>query len=73
MTEDSSYTQSSDPSESITLFKCLDLFTKKEKLGTDDVWECSNCKESGKATRKYDIWKLPSVLVIHLTRFMHNK
>ena len=71
VTEDSSSVQS-DPSQSITLFKCLDLFTKEEMLGTDDVWVCSNCKVPGKATRKYNIWKLPAVLMIHLTRLTHT-
>ena len=73
MTKDPSCTVGSDPSENITLFDCLDKFTSGRELGVDDAWFCPDCKGFVQATRKCDIWKLPSVLVIYLTRFTHNR
>ena len=64
---------SSEPSKNITLYNCLDLFTVKEQLGPDDAWYCPNCKEFVEATKKFDLWKLPRVLVIHLKRFSYNR
>ena len=64
---------SSEPFKNITLYNCLDLFTVKEQLGRDDAWYCPNCKEFVQATKKFDLWKLPCILVIHLKRFSYNR
>ena len=34
---------------------------------------CPECKELKPATKKFDLWKLPQVLVIHLKRFSYDK
>lgn len=34
---------------------------------------CPQCKELKGATKKFDLWKLPQVLVIHLKRFSYDK
>ena len=34
---------------------------------------CPQCKELKQATKKFDLWKLPQVLVIHLKRFSYDK
>lgn len=57
----------------ITIYDCMDLFVQKEKLGEDDAWYCPNCKEFVQATKNFDLWKLPDVLVIHLKRFSYNR
>eukprot|EP01117_Protostelium_nocturnum_P004201 TRINITY_DN1550_c0_g2_i1.p1 TRINITY_DN1550_c0_g2~~TRINITY_DN1550_c0_g2_i1.p1 ORF type:complete len:998 (+),score=342.85 TRINITY_DN1550_c0_g2_i1:240-3233(+) len=56
----------------ISLKKCIELFSEVEKLGPDDPWYCSKCKEMRRATKKFDLWKLPPVLVVHLKRFYHK-
>ena len=56
-------------SEAINIYQCLDLYTSKEKLGANDTWYCPSCKEHVEATKKFDIWKAPDVLVVHLKRF----
>jgi ubiquitin carboxyl-terminal hydrolase 4/11/15 len=61
-----------EPKE-ITLDNCLTLFTEKEKLGKEDAWFCPECKDFVQATKKFDLWKLPQVLVIHLKRFSYNR
>jgi len=61
-----------DSEGAVGLDKCLDLFTLTEKLGPEDPWYCSKCKEFQQATKKFDLWKLPPILVIHLKRFSYK-
>lgn len=56
----------------VTLDKCLELFTATERLGPDDPWFCSKCKDFRQATKKFDLWKVPPILVIHLKRFSYR-
>lgn len=53
----------------LTLDDCLDEFTKEEELGENDLWYCPSCKEFRQATKKFDLWKVPDILVVHLKRF----
>uniref|UniRef100_A0A5S6QVM2 Ubiquitin carboxyl-terminal hydrolase n=1 Tax=Trichuris muris TaxID=70415 RepID=A0A5S6QVM2_TRIMR len=55
--------------KTIELADCLDLFTLTEKLGEQDAWYCPRCKKHQQATKKFDLWSLPEVLVVHLKRF----
>ncbi|TFK75037.1 cysteine proteinase [Pluteus cervinus] len=57
----------------ISLQDCLDEFTKEEKLGEDDLWYCPQCKEHQQATKKFDLWKAPDVLAVHLKRFSNSR
>jgi len=56
-----------------TLHHCLQLFCATEQLSPKDAWYCPNCKEFKEAYKKFDLWKLPKYLVIHLKRFQYNK
>eukprot|EP00727_Mastigamoeba_balamuthi_P005759 m51a1_g1802 putative ubiquitin carboxyl-terminal hydrolase 15 isoform x2 (1168) ;mRNA; f:447414-451210 len=65
--------QAEDAGE-LTLSRCMDLFEQEERLGTDDAWYCPRCKEMRLATKKFDLWRVPGVLVVHLKRFsMKNR
>ena len=55
--------------EDIDLYKCLEAFRLKEKLGKGDEWYCSKCKEFVQATKKMDVFLTGDVLVIALKRF----
>jgi hypothetical protein len=57
----------------IQLSECLELFTTIEKLSADDLWYCPSCKKHQQATKKFDLWSLPQVLIIHLKRFSYNR
>ncbi|BGP01124.1 Ubiquitin carboxyl-terminal hydrolase [Rhodotorula toruloides ATCC 204091] len=57
----------------ITLSDCLTEFTKEERLGEDDMWYCSRCKEFKQATKKVELWKVPDVLVFALKRFSSGR
>ena len=56
-----------------TLQQCVEEFTKEEILDNDDMWRCPRCKSYQKAIKKIDIWKLPSILIVHLKRFEFNE
>ncbi|PAA88514.1 hypothetical protein BOX15_Mlig007643g1 [Macrostomum lignano] len=56
-----------------TLSDCLKLFTAEEQLGKKDAWHCPKCKKFQCATKKFDIWALPKVLVVHLKRFQFDR
>ncbi|KAL1844377.1 hypothetical protein VTJ49DRAFT_56 [Mycothermus thermophilus] len=53
----------------IALDDCLDEFEKEEVLSEQDTWYCPRCKEHRRATKKFDLWKTPDILVVHLKRF----
>lgn len=53
----------------ITLYDCLELFSKPEILGQNDLWYCPKCKEHREATKKIELWSAPDILTIHLKRF----
>ena len=57
----------------ITLQDCLEEFTKEEQLGEDDLWYCPRCKKHQQATKRFDLWKLPEILVVHLKRFSNSR
>jgi ubiquitin carboxyl-terminal hydrolase 4/11/15 len=57
----------------ISLEDCLEEFTKEEQLGEDDLWYCPRCKKHQQATKKFDLWKAPDVLVVHLKRFSNSR
>ncbi|KAJ1953547.1 hypothetical protein EC988_002928, partial [Linderina pennispora] len=57
----------------ITLEECLAEFTRAEELGEEDLWYCSQCKEHQQATKKFDLWRVPEILVVHLKRFQHSR
>ncbi|PWZ01155.1 UCH-domain-containing protein [Testicularia cyperi] len=55
--------------KTLSIEDCMDEFTKEEQLGEDDPWYCPDCKEFRQATKKFDLWKVPDILVVHLKRF----
>ncbi|OIT38209.1 PREDICTED: ubiquitin carboxyl-terminal hydrolase 22 [Nicotiana attenuata] len=62
--------KSCKPNES--LGGCLDLFTRPEKLGSDQKLYCENCQEKQDALKQMSIKKLPLVLCFHIKRFEHS-
>lgn len=60
------------PSKTKTLDECLDLFCETETLSGDNQWYCSHCAKHVNATKKFDLWMLPPILIIHLKRFNYR-
>ncbi|KAF7851955.1 hypothetical protein BT93_L1664 [Corymbia citriodora subsp. variegata] len=61
------------PSESVSLYKCLEAFLKEEPLGPEDMWYCPSCKRHQQANKKLDLWRLPEILVVYLKRFSYSQ
>jgi ubiquitin carboxyl-terminal hydrolase 4/11/15 len=53
----------------IPINECLDEFERQEILSEQDMWYCPRCKEHRRASKKFDLWKTPDILVVHLKRF----
>jgi len=73
--QDESFLQkaASPKKQVVSLSECLELYTTKEKLGENNTWRCPDCKKEQQATKKFDLWSLPAVLVISLKRFSFNR
>eukprot|EP01113_Clastostelium_recurvatum_P027009 TRINITY_DN3249_c1_g1_i3.p1 TRINITY_DN3249_c1_g1~~TRINITY_DN3249_c1_g1_i3.p1 ORF type:complete len:987 (+),score=255.30 TRINITY_DN3249_c1_g1_i3:114-3074(+) len=59
--------------DSLTLYDCVQTFLTNERLGPDDPWYCPRCKEHRQAWKKFDLWSLPRILVVHLKRFQYDR
>ncbi|PYH94626.1 UCH-domain-containing protein [Aspergillus ellipticus CBS 707.79] len=57
----------------VTLNECLDEFNKEEVLSENDAWYCPRCKEHRRASKKFELWKTPDILVMHLKRFSASR
>jgi len=57
----------------IHLEDCLDEFSKEEILSEDDPWYCPRCKEHRRASKTFELWKCPDIVVIHLKRFSSSR
>jgi ubiquitin C-terminal hydrolase len=57
--------------ESCELTRMIEHFLKEEIL--EDLFYCEKCKKRTKSTKRFVIWKLPKILVIHLKRFYYGK
>jgi len=56
-------------SRSTSVESAIEDFCTEETMQGDNSWYCSTCKEHVRATKKFDIWKVPPVLIVHLKRF----
>ncbi|WEW57010.1 ubiquitin C-terminal hydrolase [Emydomyces testavorans] len=57
----------------ITLDECLDEFGREEILSENDAWYCPRCKEHRRASKRFELWTVPDILVMHLKRFSANR
>ncbi|XP_072026570.1 ubiquitin carboxyl-terminal hydrolase 4-like [Amphiura filiformis] len=59
--------------QAVDLSDCINLFLTEEILEKEDSWYCPDCKKHQEASKKFDLWKLPKVLVVHLKRFSYTR
>lgn len=52
---------------------CIREFVKEETLSKSEAWYCSVCKKHQCGQKKFDLWKTPQVLIIHLKRFTYDR
>eukprot|EP01119_Soliformovum_irregulare_P013741 TRINITY_DN3689_c0_g2_i1.p1 TRINITY_DN3689_c0_g2~~TRINITY_DN3689_c0_g2_i1.p1 ORF type:complete len:826 (-),score=209.35 TRINITY_DN3689_c0_g2_i1:13-2226(-) len=63
----------SEKNIALTLDNCFQVFLEQERLGPQDTWYCPKCKTFQQAMKKFDIFRIPEVLVVHLKRFQYGK
>ncbi|KAJ6837277.1 ubiquitin carboxyl-terminal hydrolase 22-like isoform X2 [Iris pallida] len=63
--------QKQNPTTS-SLVACLDLFTRPEKLGSDQKLYCEHCQVRQDSVKQMSIRRLPLVLCFHIKRFEHS-
>jgi len=56
----------------VSLTDCLDSFTKEEVLDGDEMPTCEKCKARRRCTKRYSLYRLPKILVVHLKRFSQS-
>jgi hypothetical protein len=54
----------------VSLDECLRLFSAEEQL---EDWYCGKCKKHGTATKSLAVFRLPTVLALHLKRFQLHR
>ncbi|KAJ4745707.1 Ubiquitinyl hydrolase 1 [Rhynchospora pubera] len=55
-----------------TLMRCLEKFTRPERLDNEHKFYCQKCKERRESLKQMSIRKLPLVLCFHVKRFEHS-
>lgn len=56
-------------SAGLNIQDCFAAFSNPEQLDKNNSWKCPHCKNHVEATKKMEIFKVPSILIIHLKRF----
>lgn len=57
------------PANAETIYDCLNKYTAKFELDTDNSWKCDKCGEKVNSNKKIMLWKSSDVLIITLKRF----
>ena len=65
MNSDDSFKEDAD----CTMDDCLRIHFQEEKV---DDWNCEHCSQKTTGLKKLDLWRLPSILIIHLKRFVED-
>lgn len=60
-------------SGAISLGDCMESFVLREQLGKDDKWYCPKCKDHVRAYKKFDLFNVGEVLIVHLKRFRYSR
>ena len=68
--DEDSYENNYSNSNNITLDHCLQYFTEKESLEEGNEWYCDKCRKRVMASKQIELFYLPRILCICLTRFI---
>jgi len=53
----------------VNLHDCFNAYVSGELLNERDEWYCSSCQTNMRATKRFNLWSFPELLIIHLKRF----
>ena len=73
ITEDVGQTAATPKQKLLSLDDCLEIFCREELLTNENQWYCPKCEEHVDAKKKFDLWTLPPILIVHLKRFKHHQ
>jgi len=59
--------------KNLTIFDCLNAFTKPEILDDDNKYNCGRCNMKTVSQKMVKFWDLPDTLFIQLKRFKHTE
>lgn len=57
----------------VSLEDCLNEFGKSETLSEQNMWFCPRCQAHRRAEKKFELWKAPDILIMHLKRFSSQR
>lgn len=55
-----------------TVIECISKYCQIEQLEESEMWYCNRCKEHVQAWKKFDLYTVPPILIIHLKRFHYS-
>ncbi|KAJ3677250.1 hypothetical protein LUZ60_002974 [Juncus effusus] len=58
---------------STTLMRCLEKFTRAERLDNEQKFYCQKCKDKKESLKQMSIKRLPLIISFHIKRFEHVK
>jgi len=53
----------------VSIYDCLESFSKEEQLESENSWYCSNCQKHQEAYKKLEIYRPPNILIVQFKRF----
>lgn len=60
-------------SDSVSIYDCLNLFQKEERLDKDNTWYCNKCKNHVQALKKIELYSVNKILMLGLKKFRYGK
>jgi ubiquitin carboxyl-terminal hydrolase 4/11/15 len=58
--------------QTFQLDECFANLVNKERLDDTNKWFCPHCKDKVNASKKFNIWIPPKIMIVQLKRFIHN-
>jgi ubiquitin C-terminal hydrolase len=62
-------TRSVSSQRAVSLYDCLQDYCRVETLTENEQWYCNKCEDHKCASKKFDVWTLPEILIIQIKRF----
>jgi hypothetical protein len=56
----------------LTLQRCFEKYSERERLADTETLYCSNCKQHCVPYKKMDLWSTPQILIVQLKRFQYT-
>jgi len=54
---------------SVSIYDCIEVFSKEEKLEKENAWYCTKCQKHQEAFKRLEIYRPPNILIVQFKRF----